>query len=164
LLAANHCVSLRKLWFNPIEIGYGTVDPVHSRFYLAKPLTYMNKSGEVLSRLLRRTRTTPSNLLVICDNLDLSPGRIRIRYGGSDAGHNGLKSVINFLGTSDFLRVYIGIGRPQAGMSIIDHVLGIPENPQLVNKGVKLASEAVIKLLKGEPEDKVKNEFNRKGS
>lgn len=145
-------------------MGYGTADSVHCGFYLAKPLSYMNKSGEVLARLLRKTRTNSSNLLVICDNLDLPPGRIRIRNGGSDAGHNGLKSVIRFLGTGDFLRIYIGIGRPQADVSVIDHVLGIPENQQLINYGIKLASEAVIKLLNGESEDRVKNEFNRKGS
>ena len=86
---------------------------------LVEPLTYMNKSGEVFSGLVG----DDGQVVVIVDNMDLPVGRLRIRVGGSSAGHNGLKSIIGAIG-SGFIRVYIGIGRPDEGTNVVDHVLG----------------------------------------
>jgi len=82
---------------------------------LQMPLTYMNVSGEAVAPLSRRLGITPKEILVISDDLDLAPGRLRLRQGGSDGGHNGLKSIISQLGSAEFKRVRVGIGRPESG-------------------------------------------------
>lgn len=89
---------------------------------------FMNNSGSIISALIRRYRAAPDDLLVVVDNMDLQPGKCRIRKGGGTAGHNGLKSIVKYLGSGDFLRLYIGVGRPPAGVEVVEHVLGEPEN------------------------------------
>ncbi len=79
---------------------------------LAKPLTYMNLSGEAVSRLLRFFKILPENLIILHDDLDLPPGKIRIRRRGGYGGHQGVKSVIDAVGDDGFIRVKVGIGRP----------------------------------------------------
>jgi len=79
---------------------------------LAKPRTYVNRSGSALKPLLDRERVPVTNLIVLYDELDLPEGRIRMRPNGSDGGHNGLKSIITATGSGDFGRIRIGIGRP----------------------------------------------------
>lgn len=91
---------------------------------LATPLTYMNRSGAVLPWLMRRAGVDASRTLVLVDNMDLPPGEIRMKERGKPASHNGLKSVSAALGGDDYPRLYIGVGRPPAGDSIIEHVLG----------------------------------------
>lgn len=99
-------------------VGEGRLDGV--RVALAKPQTYMNLSGLAVSALCRHYRVGPADLLVICDDLDLDFGRIRLRPKGGSGGHLGLTSIISALGSSDFPRVRIGIGK--AG-DASDHVL-----------------------------------------
>ncbi|MBA3826919.1 MAG: aminoacyl-tRNA hydrolase [Ktedonobacterales bacterium] len=97
------------------------------KLLLIKPTTYMNDSGRAVAPLLRFYKLTLADLLVICDDLDLPVGRVRLRERGSPGGQNGLGSVITHLGSPDFARLRVGIGRPANGrMSIIDYVLGIP--------------------------------------
>lgn len=91
--------------------------------YLARPLTYMNLSGKAARRLRRKLRVEPFNILVIHDDIDLRPGAIRIRMGGSSGGHLGVQSIIDALGTQDFPRVRVGVGRPPQGMEPSDFVL-----------------------------------------
>lgn len=86
----------------------------------------MNNSGRIAPFLRRYHSSSLENLYVIVDNMDLPPGKYRLKKGGSSAGHNGLKSLINTLGTGNFNRMYIGIGRPSSGESVVDHVLGKP--------------------------------------
>ena len=83
----------------------------------------MNLSGPPLKGLLRDLDLTPEDLVVIHDDLDLVPGRLRIRQAGGHGGHNGIRSVIEALGTSQFVRVKIGIGRPAPGQDSADYVL-----------------------------------------
>lgn len=90
---------------------------------LARPQTYMNRSGEAVSALLVLARCAPPDLLVICDDLYLTLGTIRLRTRGSHGGHNGLRSVIETLGTDDFARLRVGIGPPEAGVDHADFVL-----------------------------------------
>jgi len=153
-------ITAKKKIFQPYIFSKGITQG--SNFYLVKPLTYMNKSGVLFPKLFSSTHMQVSNMVVVCDNMDLAPGVIRIRTGGSDAGHNGLKSIIGTLKSKDFIRLYIGIGRPVSDESVIDHVLGVPENIRKLHEGIELASTVIIKLLEGVPIHKVMNEFNRK--
>ncbi len=90
---------------------------------IARPLTYMNLSGKAVRRLRRKLRLEPGEILVIHDDIDLRPGTIRIRKGGSSGGHLGVQSVIEALGTQAFPRIRVGVGRPPAGMEAADYVL-----------------------------------------
>jgi PTH1 family peptidyl-tRNA hydrolase len=82
---------------------------------LAKPQTFVNVSGEAVGRLARFYKLSPENILVIYDDLDLSVGKIRLRPEGGSGGHRGMKSIIEHLGTHDFPRLRVGIGRPSHG-------------------------------------------------
>jgi len=91
---------------------------------LAKPLTYMNRSGDVVAGLARYFDVPVSDLLVVVDEAALPFGRLRVRRGGSAGGHNGLKSIIAHLGTDQFPRLRVGVGRGDARRDLSDHVLG----------------------------------------
>lgn len=105
---------------------------------LVKPLTFMNRSGTVFPYVLRRYRCSPDALCVVLDNMDLPAGEVRIKQRGGTAGHNGLKSVASVLGTDDYLRLYIGIGRPSEAGTTIDHVIGEfdPEQRIVVDRAI----------------------------
>ena len=90
---------------------------------LAGLLDWMNVSGPPLKGLLRKLELTPSELIVVHDDLDLEPGRLRIKLAGGHGGHNGIKSINEALGTSQFVRLKIGIGRPLPGQDSADYVL-----------------------------------------
>jgi PTH1 family peptidyl-tRNA hydrolase len=107
---------------------------------LVKPLTYMNRSGDAAVRI---PFLEADQLVVVVDNMDLSPGRIRLKRGGGDAGHNGLKSLQARLETTSYLRLYIGIGRPNQG-TVIDHVLGRIPQSDAIYQGIEKACEALL--------------------
>ena len=92
---------------------------------LVQPLTFMNLSGQAVRQLLRRFNLAPADLLVVHDDLDLPFGAIRLRAEGSAGGHRGVQSIIDELGTREFARLRIGIGRPQEGEDTVDYVLGL---------------------------------------
>jgi len=91
---------------------------------LLKPMTYMNLSGESIKAVMDYYRLSSGDLLVVYDDLDLPMGKIRLRQKGSAGGHNGIKSTIRHLGTQEFNRIRIGIGRPDKNVYIPDYVLG----------------------------------------
>lgn len=93
------------------------------RVILAKPQTYMNNSGEAVRPLLKMNNLTPADLLVIADDLDLPFDRLRLRDQGSSGGQRGIKSIIDQLGTDQFARLRVGIGRPPPGQDPVDYVL-----------------------------------------
>lgn len=132
------------------------------------PLTYMNLSGEAVSAVVKDKEILPSNLLVVCDDADLGLGSIRIRPSGSDGGHRGLRSIIDRLGTSSFIRLRIGIGRAEGKSasggkkgSLKDHVLRPFEKAEIgdVKKVEKKAVEAIEYLLKNSV-DKAMSKYN----
>lgn len=92
------------------EAGRTTIDG--RDVWLLKPMTFMNRSGEAVGRFARYYRIAPGAILVAYDELDLPPGTVRLKRGGGDAGHNGVHDVIEKLGSPEFLRLRIGIGRP----------------------------------------------------
>lgn len=131
---------------------------------LIKPLTFMNRSGDIAHYFIPR-RYSVEDLIVICDNLDLPAGTIRVRRGGSSAGHNGLKSLIEHLGSSDFTRIYVGIGRPKTGVTVVEHVLSVPgdaDEKERLAQGVSLAAEATLRLCKGETAQEVAHDYNKR--
>ena len=114
---------------------------------LQMPLTYMNDSGRAVGALSRRLGIAPSEILVISDDLDLPLGQLRIRKNGSDGGHNGLKSIIAELQSSEFRRLRIGIGRDGR---VVDHVLSpfTAEEQPLWDEAVEKGAAAVTEILK----------------
>jgi PTH1 family peptidyl-tRNA hydrolase len=116
---------------------------------LAQPLTYMNLSGRAVSRLLNYWKLMPTNLVVLHDDLDLPPGRIKLALGGGAGGHRGVLSIMNALDTPDFYRVKMGIGRPPAGVTAEEYVLKSLATPELeeVAPLVERAVQAVRVLL-----------------
>ena len=96
---------------------------MRQKVLLAKPLTYMNASGEGIAPLARYYKIEPENIIVIHDDLDLESGLLRLRKGGGSGGQNGVKSIIQRLGTPDFPRIRVGIGRPPGRMDPADYVL-----------------------------------------
>ena len=96
------------------------------RIFLVKPQTYMNASGETVASLRRFFRFEPSHVVVAHDDVDLAVGRIRVRTAGRAGGNRGVASLIEALGSPDFVRVKVGVGRPPAGPVPVDWVLGVP--------------------------------------
>jgi PTH1 family peptidyl-tRNA hydrolase len=93
------------------------------RVVLARPTSYMNESGRPIAGLVRWYKQPPSNLVVVHDELDIPFGEVRVKSGGGTAGHNGLGSIVNHLGTKDFVRIRVGIGRPPGAKGAVGHVL-----------------------------------------
>lgn len=121
-------------------------------FYMVKPTTFMNESGKALTSLKTRGIFKDlSEVLVIVDDVDLVAGRIRLRPGGSAGGHNGLKSIINHLGTDEFARLRIGIGPRPNGDEIVEYVLGTfkPEEKKIINTTLEKAAHVVGAFITG---------------
>lgn len=95
-----------------------------AKVILVKPLTYMNKSGEAVSALMKFYKVTPDRLVVLYDDIDIAEGALRIRPNGSAGTHNGMRSVIGCLGYDNFARIRIGVGAPYKGGDLIKHVMG----------------------------------------
>lgn len=131
--------------------------------YLQQPLTFMNLSGEAVAKAAGRLRLEPSEILIVSDDLELPLGKLRLRRGGSDGGHNGLKSVINELGSADFRRLRLGIGRPERKGEVVDYVLGgfAPGEKERFDACIDAAVKAVKKVL-SVPFQLAMNEVNRR--
>ncbi|MFZ5642744.1 MAG: aminoacyl-tRNA hydrolase [Bacillota bacterium] len=130
---------------------------------LAKPQTYMNLSGNSVAALMNWFKIPVSGLIVVYDDLDLLPGKIRIRPQGGHGGHRGMESIIGMLGGGGFPRVRVGIGRPQiSGFEVSDWVLGrlTDEEEKLSREALEKAAEAVIAIIAGGVELAM-NRYNR---
>lgn len=127
-----------------------TVETPQGPVTLAVPTTFMNESGAALAPLLRRTSLEDlSHLVVVHDELDLEPGRLQLRVGGGLAGHNGLRSVAQVLGTREFARLRIGIGKPPSKEQGADYVLGRPSGArrEARDEDIARATDALETLL-----------------
>ena len=118
------------------------------RLALLKPETYMNESGRSLGAAARFFKVEPASLLVVHDDVDLEPGRLQARVGGGLAGHNGLRSIAQALGSQDFLRLRIGVGRPGRGdrRGVADYVLAPFDDDEDVDALVSRSADAVETL------------------
>jgi len=146
------------------ELRYAEVDLGGTQTVLAYPRTFMNRSGMALSYLTNRFKTEPEKILVVTDDINLSPGSVRIRKKGGPGGHNGLKSIITALGTNEYPRVRIGVGTPESAGEQVDHVLGTfdPETRELVNAASLRAADAITMIVNGDM-DNAMNKFNSNG-
>jgi PTH1 family peptidyl-tRNA hydrolase len=129
--------------------------------HLVKPLTFMNCSGHGVIDYLKDSGTDVSDILVVCDDVYLPLGRIRLRRSGGDAGHNGLASIIEFLGSEAFCRLRIGVGSPPRSSQLATWVLRpFPEEESpVVEEGIGRACEAAITFVR-EGIDAAMNKFN----
>jgi peptidyl-tRNA hydrolase, PTH1 family len=133
------------------------------RAALLKPETYMNESGRSIGAALRFFKLAPAKLIVVHDDVDLEPGRLQLRLGGGLAGHNGLRSIAQALGTKEFLRFRIGVGRPGRGdrRSVADFVLSNFESEVDLGEIIARAADAV-ELLAGEGLEAAQARFNER--
>ena len=149
--------------FNKFHSMYGTGYIGGEKVVLAKPMTYMNLSGTAVRELVDFYKIDPATeLIVISDDIDLDPGRLRIRKQGSAGGQNGLKDVIQKLGTQQFIRIRVGTGAKPADWDLADWVLSrfSPEERKLVDDAIVRAAEAVETAVKDGP-DRAMNLYNR---
>ena len=128
---------------------------------LAKPQSYMNTSGGPVKQLMNAYGVSPDRLVVIHDELDIDPGTIRVKFGGGHAGHNGLRSICDKLGTRDWFRVRCGIGRPPGRMPVADYVLSLPKKDAADDfaQATDLGCEAALFLIEHGLE-KTQQKFN----
>ncbi len=139
------------------------ISPYGNKIRLLKPLTYMNRSGQAVRAVIDWHKIAPDAVLVIYDDMDLPVGRLRMRRSGSAGGHNGIKSIIAHLGSQDFPRLRIGIGKSDGKKQTIGHVLGkfAPEEKKVMQEMLDISVNAVEKSLK-EGVEQAMNIYNSK--
>jgi len=145
LLARRLRASWRRDGSAVVARGQWRGEPVR----LIKPIAFMNESGPVVAKALRRVEAGPADLILVYDDIDLPLGTVRLRMKGSHGGHRGVRSVIEALGTQEIKRVKVGIGRPDQKDDVPDHVLTSFERDELpaVDAAVAEAVERVLALL-----------------
>ena len=144
-----------KAWTATAELG-------GEKVLVMKPQTYMNLSGESVGEAARFYKVPPEHVLVISDDIALPTGKLRIRAGGSAGGHNGLKNIIQHLGSDQFPRIKVGVGSPQqAGYEVVDWVIGKPmgEDQKVLMQTLEKAAKAVSAVIAQGPE-KAMSKFN----
>ena len=140
---------------------FGTGQIEGEKILLLKPQTYMNLSGESVKEIVDFYKIDLDNIIVIYDDIDIEPGKIKIKKCGGPGTHNGMKSVVNELGSQNFKRVRVGIGSPEKKDDLINYVIGhIPEeDARTLEKGVLEAKDAIVEILKNGI-DIAMNKFN----
>ena len=141
LLAKDNNVLLKKAFNKPFEQGRLKIKD--EEILLIKPLTYMNASGDIFPYFRNENITT---VIVCVDNMDLDVGKARLKFGGSSAGHNGLKSIIAHYG-NNFYRLYIGVGRPNG--DVVSHVLGnlTKDNREKLDNVIEKCSKVLLDFI-----------------
>lgn len=131
------------------------------RYIIVEPQTYMNSSGEAVSKLCAFYKVNSDDVLMIYDDMDLPIGKIRLRKSGSSGGHNGVKSIAGLLKTEDIKRIRVGVSKPQNG-DVIDYVLGKFKGEELKSfkEGQKKAKEAIKYFIECNDFDNVMSKFN----
>ncbi len=160
-LAAKYNISMSEKKHKAI-CGTGAIEGV--KVLLVKPQTYMNLSGESVGEVVNFYKLDPeSEILVIYDDISLAPGNIRVRKKGSAGGHNGIKSLIQHLGTQNFMRIKVGVGEKPEGWDLADHVLGRmnEEDRKLAEAAITDAMAAAVLMMRDEV-DQAMNLYNSK--
>lgn len=122
---------------------------------LLKPMTFMNRSGQSVAPMMRFFKIPPQDLVVIYDDIDVPKGKVKARIGGSDGGHNGIKSIIADFGSAEFHRIKIGVGKPGDGLppeaperqiDVVDWVLGQLSDEELLSYQSRVVDEVLVRL------------------
>lgn len=160
-IAGENNVRVKKLKFKAL---YGEMTVGGEKVLLVKPQTYMNLSGESIREFCSFFKIPPEQVIIICDDISLPPGKIRLRRKGSAGGHNGLKSIIYQLNSDEFNRIKIGVGSPgHAGYELADYVLG-----RFSKEEIPTLEDAIIRTHKAVLEiisrgiDSAMNKYNNK--
>ncbi len=145
-LARRHGARLRRSYRTAARIA--RLEYAGREVLLVKPQTYMNRSGLTVRAVMAEFDKGIEDLLTVVDDVNLPLGRLRVRHGGGDGGHNGLKSIVEALGSSEFARVRVGVGGTRAG-SLTDYVLGKFERSErpLVRRVIGAAADAVCRVI-----------------
>jgi PTH1 family peptidyl-tRNA hydrolase len=140
---------LRGRWERLAESHAAAVRWRGATVYLVKPHSFMNVSGPAVRGVLRKLGAEPGEVILVYDDIDMALGKVRTRLRGSAGGHNGVRSVIEALGTEDIKRVKLGIGRPEHRRHVPDHVLSgfDPDEEPIVAEAVERAADRVQELL-----------------
>jgi PTH1 family peptidyl-tRNA hydrolase len=146
LLAQRHALTLKRA-HRTTRLAEGDIEG--RRVALARPRTYVNRTGDAVTYLLARYRVKRERLLIVSDDIALPPGKIRLRARGTAGGHNGIRSVIEALGTEEFARLRVGVGKPPPGSDQIGFLLSEMEPGQRgqVEEAVDRAADAVACVL-----------------
>lgn len=158
-LAKQYAIEMNKNKFKGIY-GAGMIGT--EKVILLKPQTYMNLSGESVIEAIQFYKIDLENVIVIYDDMDVEPGKIKIRKKGGPGSHNGMKSVIQNLTSEEFTRIRVGIGTPKDKYDKIQYVIGpisLEQDKEQLNKGTEKAKEAVIEIIKNGV-DSAMNKFN----
>ncbi len=157
-LAKNNNINITKTKFKAL---YETGIIQNEKVILLKPQTYMNLSGEAIKEARDFYNVKPEEIIVIYDDIDIEKGKIKLRKKGGPGSHNGMKSVVQELSTTDFIRIRVGIGQPEFKSDMINYVIGkVPEEEQkILQQGTKKAAEAIEEILKNGI-DIAMNKFN----
>jgi PTH1 family peptidyl-tRNA hydrolase len=157
-ISGRHAITVKEK--ETYRIGRGSIEG-HD-VLLIEPLLFMNRSGVIVRNILAKYMVPPCNLIVIHDDLDMETGRVRIRKTGSSGGHRGIESVIQSIGTKEFVRVKIGIGREE-GMPAEEYVLRKFRRHEIpvIKESVQRAADALEIIVAGGI-DKAMNMFNQK--
>jgi PTH1 family peptidyl-tRNA hydrolase len=148
-------------WKNKFQSTFCDTEIGDKKVMLVKPQTFMNNSGAAVSEIVKFYKISPEKIIVISDDVSLDAGRLRIRKNGSHGGHNGLKDIIELLGTDNFPRVKIGIGKKPDGWDLADWVLGkySEEDLKALDAMYENSVEAAKLIMAGKTDDAM-NKFN----
>ena len=157
-IAEKYDIKLNKSKFQGI---YENTILENKKVILLKPQTYMNLSGISVKEVMDFYKIDKENILIIYDDMDIEPGNIKIRKKGGAGGHNGIKSIIENIGTEEFARIRIGIGRPTPEQDKINYVIGTvsEEERKKLKEGILKATNALVEILKNGI-DSAMNKFN----
>lgn len=146
-IATKYNIEVEKKGFNSL---YGTGIIENEKVILCKPQTYMNLSGEAIIQFVNYYKIDPKNVIIIYDDIDIEPGVVKLRKKGGAGSHNGMKSVVENLKTTEFPHVRIGTGKPLIKSDLINYVIGkvSDENYEILLKGINTGLEAVEEILK----------------
>lgn len=150
----------------PIEVkkkktvfGRGKIDK--TEFLLLKPLTFMNLSGEAALYMASFMKIAVEDIVVIYDDTEIALGKFKVKVGGGDGGHNGIKSLIDYLKSENFTRIRIGIGRPRKGQELSDYVLSpFTKDEREILRGISDDIVGAAKLAMFESPERAMNEYN----
>lgn len=159
LLASRYNIAVSKLKFKALY-GEGTIEG--TKVLLVKPQTFMNLSGESVRDLVEWYKIPLSRLVVIYDDIDLPPGKVRVRPKGSSGTHNGMRNIIYLLQKDDFPRVRIGIGKQPPNWELADYVVSkfSQEDRKIANESILRAAEAAVELITSGVEPAM-NKYNK---